>query len=106
MRALREELVLLHEPGSHVGEVVKVMGKEKVQACWLWAFAFARGFDRTCEGQRDYRSVFTRKIDDVHAVCGFWGEDGEVYVGFPEDVVLNRQAGARVCGRTHALERF
>jgi len=27
---LREELQLLHEPGSYVGEVVKVMGKNKV----------------------------------------------------------------------------
>ncbi|KAG0464343.1 hypothetical protein HPP92_019980 [Vanilla planifolia] len=30
MRALREELQLLQEPGSYVGEVVKVMGKSKV----------------------------------------------------------------------------
>lgn len=30
VRALRDELALLQEPGSHVGEVVKVMGKEKV----------------------------------------------------------------------------
>ena len=30
MRLLREELQLLQEPGSYVGEVVKVMGKEKV----------------------------------------------------------------------------
>lgn len=30
VRTLREELVLLHEPGSHVGEVVKQMGKDKV----------------------------------------------------------------------------
>ena len=30
MRLLREELQLLHEPGSYVGEVVKVMGKSKV----------------------------------------------------------------------------
>ncbi len=27
---LREELQLLHEPGSYVGEVVKVMSKTKV----------------------------------------------------------------------------
>ena len=27
---LREELQLLHEPGSYVGEVVKAMGKTKV----------------------------------------------------------------------------
>lgn len=27
---LREELMLLQEPGSYVGEVVKVMGKSKV----------------------------------------------------------------------------
>lgn len=27
---LREELTLLQEPGSYVGEVVKVMGKTKV----------------------------------------------------------------------------
>ncbi|CAD5194196.1 unnamed protein product [Musa acuminata subsp. malaccensis] len=27
---LREELQLLQEPGSYVGEVVKVMGKSKV----------------------------------------------------------------------------
>jgi 26S proteasome regulatory subunit T6 len=30
VRGLREELVLLQEPGSYVGEVVKVMGKSKV----------------------------------------------------------------------------
>eukprot|EP00939_MAST-03C_sp_MAST-3C-sp1_P004795 g4795.t1 len=30
VRALREELYLLQEPGSHVGEVVKQMGKKKV----------------------------------------------------------------------------
>ena len=30
VRALREELVLLQEPASHVGEVIKVMGKARV----------------------------------------------------------------------------
>ena len=30
MRLLKEELQLLHEPGSYVGEVVKIMGKNKV----------------------------------------------------------------------------
>jgi 26S proteasome regulatory subunit T6 len=30
VRNLREELSLLHEPGSYVGEVVKLMGKKKV----------------------------------------------------------------------------
>lgn len=30
VRMLREELQLLHEPGSYVGEVIKVMGKSKV----------------------------------------------------------------------------
>lgn len=30
VRLLREELQLLHEPGSYVGEVVKPMGKNKV----------------------------------------------------------------------------
>ena len=30
VRLLREELQLLQEPGSYVGEVVKVMGKSKV----------------------------------------------------------------------------
>ncbi len=30
VRLLREELQLLHEPGSYVGEVVKIMGKNKV----------------------------------------------------------------------------
>jgi ATP-dependent 26S proteasome regulatory subunit len=30
VRLLREELQLLHEPGSYVGEIVKVMGKNKV----------------------------------------------------------------------------
>ena len=30
VRGLREELQLLQEPGSHIGEVVKVMGKDKV----------------------------------------------------------------------------
>ena len=30
VRLLREELQLLHEPGSYVGEVIKLMGKSKV----------------------------------------------------------------------------
>jgi len=30
VRQMREELTQLHEPGSHVGEVVKAMGKTKV----------------------------------------------------------------------------
>jgi len=30
VRLLREELMLLHEPASYVGEIVKVMGKKKV----------------------------------------------------------------------------
>ena len=30
VRLLREELQMLQEPGSYVGEVVKVMGKGKV----------------------------------------------------------------------------
>lgn len=30
VRMLKEELQLLQEPGSYVGEVVKVMGKNKV----------------------------------------------------------------------------
>ena len=30
VRLLREELQLLQEPGSYVGEIVKVMGKNKV----------------------------------------------------------------------------
>jgi ATP-dependent 26S proteasome regulatory subunit len=30
VRLLREELQLLQEPGSYVGEVVKLMGKKKV----------------------------------------------------------------------------
>lgn len=30
VRLLKEELQLLQEPGSYVGEVVKVMGKNKV----------------------------------------------------------------------------
>ena len=30
VRRLREELQLLQEPGSYVGEVVKVMGKNKI----------------------------------------------------------------------------
>ncbi|CAA2958263.1 26S protease regulatory subunit 8 homolog A [Olea europaea subsp. europaea] len=30
LRSLKEELQLLQEPGSYVGEVVKVMGKSKV----------------------------------------------------------------------------
>jgi 26S proteasome regulatory subunit T6 len=42
VRALREELVLLQEPASYVGEVAKVMGKKKVlvkvrQHCLLWS---------------------------------------------------------------------
>ena len=36
VRLLREELSLLQEPGSYVGEVVKVMGRKKVlvKVCW------------------------------------------------------------------------
>jgi len=34
---LREELQLLQEPGSYVGEVVKVMGKNKVLVK-VWMF--------------------------------------------------------------------
>ena len=30
VRSMREELQMLHEPGSYVGEVVKAMGKSKV----------------------------------------------------------------------------
>lgn len=30
VKTLGEELKVLHEPGSYVGEVVKVMGKSKV----------------------------------------------------------------------------
>lgn len=30
MRELREEIQLLLEPGSYVGEVIKVMGRDKV----------------------------------------------------------------------------
>ena len=30
VRLMREELTQLHEPGSHVGEVVKPMGKNKI----------------------------------------------------------------------------
>lgn len=41
---LREELQLLQEPGSYVGEVVKVMGKTKVLvkviSCYLQGFVF------------------------------------------------------------------
>lgn len=33
---LREELQLLQEPGSYVGEVVKVMGKNKVLVKVSW----------------------------------------------------------------------
>lgn len=48
VRMLREELQLLQEPGSYVGEVVKVMGKSKVLVKVVtftlkrttWAFSF------------------------------------------------------------------
>ena len=30
MRELKEELRMLHEPGSYVGEVVKLMSKKKI----------------------------------------------------------------------------
>lgn len=30
MRELKEELRLLHEPGSYVGEVIKLMSKKKI----------------------------------------------------------------------------
>lgn len=40
VRQLREELSLLHEPGSYVGEVVKAMDKKKVLvkvSVWWWS---------------------------------------------------------------------
>lgn len=37
---LREELQLLQEPGSYVGEVVKVMGKSKVLVKVITFFSF------------------------------------------------------------------
>ena len=53
VRLLKEELQLLQEPGSYVGEVVKVMGKKKVlvkvrrfvdgQACVLTFFFTKKG---------------------------------------------------------------
>lgn len=36
VRMLREELQLLQEPGSYVGEVAKVMGKSKVLVKVKW----------------------------------------------------------------------
>ncbi len=36
VRALREELMWLHEPGSYVGEVVKVMARDKVRPSAQW----------------------------------------------------------------------
>lgn len=42
VRMLREELQLLQEPGSYVGEVVKIMGKSKVlvKVCQLLTIYF------------------------------------------------------------------
>ncbi|KAJ0029934.1 hypothetical protein Pint_13078 [Pistacia integerrima] len=42
VRMLREELQLLQEPGSYVGEVVKVMGKNKVlvKVRYLTSYSF------------------------------------------------------------------
>jgi 26S proteasome regulatory subunit T6 len=42
---LREELQLLQEPGSYVGEVVKVMGKSKVLVK-VSSFSILISFDR------------------------------------------------------------
>ena len=53
VRLLREELSLLQEPGSYVGEVVKVMGRKKVLVK-VRAGAIARGL--SCWGaQRWWR---------------------------------------------------
>lgn len=41
---LREELQLLQEPGSYVGEVVKVMGKTKVLVKVAFVFVENHGF--------------------------------------------------------------
>ena len=43
VRLLREELQLLQEPGSYVGEVAKAMGKKKVLVKVKRAFAERRG---------------------------------------------------------------
>lgn len=55
VRLLREELQLLQEPGSYVGEVVKLMGKKKVLVkvqpegkYGSSPFSFARPHDTTC----------------------------------------------------------
>lgn len=40
VRMLREELQLLQEPGSYVGEVVKVMGKSKVLVKVIFLLTF------------------------------------------------------------------
>lgn len=45
VRMLREELQLLQEPGSYVGEVVKVMGKTKVLVKVGFAFFGNPNFD-------------------------------------------------------------
>lgn len=41
VRMLKEELQLLQEPGSYVGEVVKVMGKNKVLVKVSWCFTLS-----------------------------------------------------------------
>ena len=42
VRMLREELQLLQEPGSYVGEVVKVMGKSKVLVKVNYFFLYSK----------------------------------------------------------------
>ncbi|KAK8959303.1 hypothetical protein KSP40_PGU017510 [Platanthera guangdongensis] len=55
VRALREELQLLQEPGSYVGEVVKVMGKSKVLVKLLYTAMF--------------QVVYNLKQERVHGSC-------------------------------------
>jgi len=58
VRLLREELQLLHEPGSYVGEVVKVMGKNKVlvkvQPEGKYSMLFARIGRRAPETEENF----------------------------------------------------
>lgn len=45
VRLLREELSLLQEPGSYVGEVVKVMGRKKVSCGIFYDSPFCRSYN-------------------------------------------------------------
>lgn len=64
VRLLREELQLLQEPGSYIGEVVKVMGKKKVLVKVQPEGKYGQS-PATFASQAD-RSVLTRKSSSLN----------------------------------------